>query len=80
MRKLGLAAAIVVVIAAPSVASAQHRQERQDRPRPSQQQQQHVRGWGDFQGALRAIAGSRLDRAHAQREKPPGNGKKQRHR
>jgi hypothetical protein len=78
MRKLLLAATAVLVLAGPSLGYAQ--QERPDnssRQRPAPQQ--NARGWGDFRGALRAIAGSRLDRAHTEREAPQGDQKKQKH-
>lgn len=80
MRKLVLAATAVLALTAPSIGYAQQRPQGQQRAQPVPAQQ-NARGWGDFQGALRAIAGSRLDRAHSEREKPPqGDPKKQRRR
>lgn len=68
VRKIILAATTILAIAAPSIADAQQRPQGQPSPRPTQQD---ARKWGDFQGALRDIAGSRLNRAHAERRNKP---------
>ncbi|HZS64067.1 MAG TPA: hypothetical protein VFA53_06165 [Xanthobacteraceae bacterium] len=76
MRKLLLAATAVFVFSGASPGYAQQ-QLPEGASRQQAAPQQNRRGWGDFRGALRAIAGSRLDRAHTEREAPQGDQKKQ---